>query len=129
MGISPASESISKKISFPDNPKVFPNYTARVTFRFLAYQGETFTPFDFDLIVELHFSPDHYTITSNGVVLASNPYSQPISGKESAQLSAAMLAQAFTDIKTRATAGNAAPAAHEKAGDSVNPYTKKGLEP
>ncbi|WP_367873120.1 Fic family protein [Luteolibacter sp. Populi] len=74
-----------------------------MSFRFLGYRGESSTPFDHTSVVGIHFPPGKYTITQDGNVLVSKPYTEPILNEEIDQITARILAKIFGVIRGKAS--------------------------
>lgn len=72
-------------------------------FCFLGYKGEAALPFDYETSVGIHFPPGKYTITQDGNVMVSKPYSDPILSEEIDEVTARVLAKTFGVIRGKAS--------------------------
>ncbi len=72
-------------------------------FCFLGYKGEAALPFDYETSVGIHFPPGKYTITQDGKVMVSKPYSDPILSEEIDEVTARVLAKSFGIIRGKAS--------------------------
>lgn len=79
-----------------------PGKPLRMIFRFENYKGSTLVPFDYRTAIEFHFPPDRYTITHDGNILLSKPYSQPLLNEEIDETTAQILAKTFAGVRARA---------------------------
>ncbi len=77
-----------------------------MTFNFLRYTGAAPTPFDYETSVGIHFTPGVYTITHNGNVLVSKPYSDPVLAEEIDGVTARILEKTFCVIRGKARSQN-----------------------
>ncbi|MCH7226266.1 Fic family protein [Haloferula sp. A504] len=74
-----------------------------MTFRFIRYLGEAATPFDHETTVGVHFPPKKYTITHDGNVLVSKPYSDPVLTEEIDNVTSRILAKTFGVVRGKAS--------------------------
>lgn len=72
-----------------------------ISFAFHGYQGDATTPFDYEIVIGLHFPPAAYTITYDSELIPF-PYSKPILSDEADSLAAKILGYAFGKIKSKA---------------------------
>lgn len=98
-GATSRGEAVSKSgVSYQ-----IPGGQILMEFRFLGYQGEAPTPFDHETTVGLHFPPGKYTITHDGNVLVSKPYSEPVLTEEIDEVTSRILAKTFGVIRGKAS--------------------------
>lgn len=74
-----------------------------ITFEFIRYRGQSSTPFDHSTVVGLHFPAGKFTITQDGILLSSKPYTEPLLSEEINELSAQILTKTFELIRAKAS--------------------------
>ncbi|MEI6351310.1 MAG: Fic family protein [Verrucomicrobiota bacterium] len=89
----------STRISFSELHQLGPGVSVVISFIFYGYQGDAVAPFNFETIIEIHFSADHYTVVQNQEVIATRSYDKVILAEEAERLTAQILATAFARIK------------------------------
>jgi hypothetical protein len=97
--VGPLGGTRSARIPFSEIRHLSPGLSATISFMFYRYQGETVTPFNFETVMELHYSADRYTVVHNQKVIAARPYDQLVLTDEAEQLATQMLSTAFARIK------------------------------
>lgn len=105
--IGDAALSLGERMGFAMKPLSFDDAQAMLESvlhrsRFFGYSGKAKTPFDFNVDVEIRFEPAEYEIIANGREMASLPYNKFLVATEADELTARILDQMFTEIKTKA---------------------------
>ena len=76
------------------------------TFIYETYKEAAPIPFDFQTVVGILFGKDEYSITQDGSILVSKPYSDPLLAEEVDDITARILAKSFGVIRGKAGSQN-----------------------
>jgi hypothetical protein len=107
---STTNQLCSARIPFMEFQHAGPGDSPMTSFMFYSYQGDAVMLFNFETVIQLQFTVEHYTVAHNQAI--ASVFSKPILAEEADNLTAQILASTFAGIKDKAD---------EKIQDPVSP--------